>query len=39
MRKLLCGAMMAGLLGLAGAGSTTAQEVLADGWWSSEYAE
>ena len=31
------GAMMAGLLGLAGAGSTTAQAVGPDGWWTSDY--
>ncbi len=37
MRTVVLGAMMAGLLGLAGAGSTAAQVVAPDGWWSSDY--
>ena len=39
MKTLMYGAMMTGLLGLAGAGSTTAQVVQADGWWSTDYKE
>ena len=37
MRIVMFGAMMAGLLGLAGTGATAAQVVAEDGWWSSEY--